>query len=66
MKNHNDPNSLTEPFFSILFSASQILPQAEKGRPGIGQSSIFEELDDGVVPIQVIVNKGLFLQRHLK
>ena len=66
MKDHNNPNSLTEPFFSILFSASQILPEAEKGRPGIGQSSTFEELEDGVVPIQEIVNKGLFLQKHLK
>jgi hypothetical protein len=65
MKIHNGSQSSIEPFFSILVSASQLVPDVKDNRPGIGMDSRFTYLEDGLVPIEFSINEGVFLQKLL-
>ena len=65
MKIYNGSGGFVEPFFSILVSASQVLPEVEFNRPGIGKDSRFTGLQDGLVPIELSISRGVFLQKLL-
>ena len=65
MKIYNGSQSSIEPFFSILVSASQLVPDVKDNRPGIGMDSRFTYLEDGLVPIEFSINEGVFLQKLL-
>ncbi len=65
MRTHNNGVGGFDPFFSILVSASQILPEVEVNRPGIGKDSYFADRQDGVVPIEFSIARGVFLQKLL-
>ncbi|MCI5057790.1 MAG: hypothetical protein MRY83_16865 [Flavobacteriales bacterium] len=65
MKIYNGSQSSIEPFFSILVSASQLVPDVKDNRPGIGIDSRLADLQDGLVPIEFSISEGVFLQKLL-